>query len=521
MNSPAVVPPASEILLGSHGVTLAEVVAVARTGTTARLSPVARTAMSRSAALVDGFVEGNTPVYGVTTGFGSLASTVIPPARTAELQVALVRSHAAGMGDTVEIEVVRAMLFLRARSLAMAFSGARPEIVDLQLAMLNAGITPVVREHGSLGASGDLAPLSHCALAVIGEGEVWAGGDAEPTAGALQRAGLAPVQLRAKEGLALINGTDGILGMLCLALRDLSELTRLADLTAAMTVEGLLGTDRAFSAELQALRPQEGQAASARNITRILAGSEIVASHREGDSRVQDAYSLRCTPQVHGAALDTMAHARTIADRELQSAIDNPMILHDGRVESCGNFHGAPVAFVCDFLAIASSELSAIAERRTDRMLDVARSHGLPPFLAPDAGVNSGMMIAHYTQVSMALENQRLAVPASTQSMPTSAMQEDHVSNGWAAARKLRRSVANLRRVLAVELVCAAAAIDLRHPLQPSAGTGVALRVLRDSVAGPGPDRWLSPDLRTAELLLADGSVLAAVETAVGPLEVL
>jgi histidine ammonia-lyase len=236
---------------------------------------------------------------------------------------------------------------------------------------------------------------------------------------------------------------------------------------------------------------------------------------------VQDAYSLRCTPQVHGAALDTMTHARSIAGRELQSAIDNPMILPDGRVESCGNFHGAPVGFVCDFLAIATSELSAIAERRTDRMLDVARSHGLPPFLAPDAGVNSGMMIAHYTQVAMALENQRLAVPASVQSMPTSAMQEDHVSNGWAAARKLRRSVANLRRVLAVELICAAAAIDLRGPLHPAAGTGAALQVLREAVAGPGPDRWLSPDLRTAEQLLADGSVLAAVEAAVGPLEVL
>jgi len=515
MNSPA------EVLLGSHGVGLADVVGVARAGARARLSPEAYTAMSRSAALIDGFVNSGSPVYGVTTGFGSLASAVIPAERTAELQVALVRSHAAGMGDTVELEVVRAMLFLRARSLAMAFSGARPEIVDLQLAMLNAGITPVVREHGSLGASGDLAPLSHCALAVIGEGEVWAGGDPEPTAAALERAGLTPIQLRAKEGLALINGTDGILGMLCLALHDLSELVRLADLTAAMTVEGLLGTDRAFSAELQALRPQVGQAVSARNITRILAGSPIVASHREGDSRVQDAYSLRCTPQVHGAALDTMAHARTIAERELHSAIDNPMILPDGRVESCGNFHGAPVAFVCDFLAIASSELSAIAERRTDRMLDVARSHGLPPFLSPDAGVNSGMMIAHYTQVSMALENQRLAVPASTQSMPTSAMQEDHVSNGWAAARKLRRSVANLRRVIAVELVCAAAAIDLRDPLKPAAGTGAALQVLRDQVAGPGPDRWLSPDLRTAELLLADGSVLAAVEAAVGPLEVL
>ena len=511
----------SDIQLGSRGAAFDDVVAVARGGAQVRLAAEAHAAMARSAALVDGFVAGNTPVYGVTTGFGSLASTVIPAERTAELQVALVRSHAADMGDTVEPEVVRAMLFLRARSLAMAYSGARPQIAELQLAMLNAGITPVVREHGSLGASGDLAPLSHCALALIGEGEVWAGGDAEPAAAALERAGLAPVALRAKEGLALINGTDGILGMLCLALHDLGELARLADVTAAMTVEGLLGTDRAFAADLQALRPQVGQAVSARNLTRVLAGSGIVASHRDGDSRVQDAYSLRCSPQVHGAALDTMAHARMIAERELVSAIDNPMILPDGRVESCGNFHGAPVGFVCDFLAIAASELAAITERRTDRMLDVARSHGLPPFLSPDAGVNSGMMIAHYTQVSMALENQRLAVPASTQSMPTSAMQEDHVSNGWAAARKLRRSIANLRRVLAVEMVCAAAAIDLRTPLQPAAGTAAAVRVVRERVAGPGPDRWLSPDLRTAEQLLADGSVLSAVEAAIGPLEVL
>ena len=518
--SPTVESPAVE--LHGRGLTVDEVVAVARHHAPARLGTDARAAMQRSAALVDGFVAGEEPVYGVTTGFGSLAATVIPADRTAELQVALVRSHATGMGDTVEPEVVRALLLLRARSLSMAYSGVRPEIVDLQLAMLAHRLTPVVREHGSLGASGDLAPLSHCALSLIGEGEVWGSDDVVvPTAIAFERAGLTPVTLRAKEGLALINGTDGILGMLCLALHDLAALARIADITAAMTVEGILGTDRAFAADLQALRPQVGQAVSARNLQRILAGSPMVASHRTGDGKVQDAYSLRCTPQVHGAALDTMAHARTIAERELAAAIDNPMILPDGRVESCGNFHGAPVAFVCDFLAIASSELSAVCERRTDRLLDVARSHGLPPFLTPDAGVNSGMMIAHYTQAAMAMENQRLAVPASTQSLPTSAMQEDHVSNGWAAARKLRRSVDNLRRVLAVELVCAAAALDLRAPLQPASATGAALGVLRGAVAGPGADRWLSPDLRAAEGLLADGSVLAAVESTIGPLEVL
>ena len=512
----------SPLELHGRGHGLLDVVDVARRRRQVHLAAEARAEMARSAALVDGFVVRDAPVYGVTTGFGSLAATAIAPERTAELQVALVRSHATGMGDTVEPEVVRAMLFLRARSLAMARSGARPELVDLQLAMLDAGITPVVREYGSLGASGDLAPLSHCALALIGEGEVWGpDGTITPTAGALDRAGLTPVTLRAKEGLALINGTDGILGMLCLALHDLSALGRLADVTAAMTVEGILGTDRAFAADLQALRPQVGQALSARNLQRLLAGSPIVASHREGDGRVQDAYSLRCTPQVHGAALDTAVHARTIAERELDAAIDNPMILPDGRVESCGNFHGAPVGFVCDFLAIAISELCAISERRTDRLLDVARSHGLPPFLTPDAGVNSGLMIAHYTQAAMAMDAQRLAVPASTQSLPTSAMQEDHVSNGWAAARKLRRAVDTLRRVLAVELVCAGAAIDLRAPIAPGAGTGAALRVLRERVAGPGPDRWLSPDLRSAEALLADGSVLSAVESTIGPLEVL
>jgi histidine ammonia-lyase len=512
----------SVVELHGRGLSINDVVAVARNGIEARLGDAARAAMQDSAALVDGFVASDTPVYGVTTGFGSLASTVIPADRTAELQVALVRSHATGMGEQVETEVVRAMLFLRARSLSMAYSGVRPEIVDFQLALLNKGLTPVVREFGSLGASGDLAPLSHCALTLIGEGEVETpDGTPMPTAPALMAAGLSPVTLRAKEGLALINGTDGILAMLSLALHDLSMLMRSADVTAAMTVEGLLATDRAYADELQRLRPQVGQAVSARNLTRILAGSPIVASHRDGDSRVQDAYSIRCTPQVHGAVLDTLQHCRMIAERELDAAIDNPMILRDGRVESCGNFHGAPVGFVCDFLAIAVSELCAISERRTDRMLDVARSHGLPPFLSTDAGVNSGLMIAHYTQVAMAIEAKRLAAPASIESLPTSAMQEDHVSNGWAAARQLRKAVANLARVLAVELVCAGAAIDLRAPLLPGAGTAAALAVLRQRVAGPGPDRWLSPDLRAAESLLLDGSILSSVESVVGPLEVL
>jgi histidine ammonia-lyase len=502
------------------GLAIADVVAVARHDATVTLADSAREEMIRSAALVDGFIAGDHPVYGVTTGFGSLADTVIPHERTRELQVALIRSHAAGMGEPVEREVVRAMLVLRARSLAMGRSGARPLVVDQQLALLNAGLTPVVPEYGSLGASGDLAPLAHCALAMIGEGQVVRDGIITMAEAALAVAGLEPIVLRAKEGLALINGTDGILGMLVLAITDLERLMRLADVTAAMSVEALLGTDRAFAADLQALRPQVGQAVSAANLRRLLAGSAIVASHREGDPRVQDAYSLRCTPQVHGAALDTLAHARTIAERELDAAIDNPMILPDGRVESCGNFHGAPLGFACDFLAIAVAELSAISERRTDRLLDATRSHGLPPFLAPDPGVNSGLMIAQYTQAAMATENKRLASPASVDSLPTSAMQEDHVSMAWSAARKLRRTVDNLRRVLAVELVCAARAIELRAPLTPAPGTGSAVDSLRPHVDGAGPDRWLSPELGAADDLMRSGDLLEAVESTIGPLDV-
>ena len=341
-------------------------------------------AMAESAAIVERLAGSDRPVYGVSTGFGSLATTAIAPGRREELQRALVRSHAAGMGDPVEREVVRAMLFLRARSLAMGRSGTRPLVAETIAALLNAGLVPVVPEHGSLGASGDLAPLAHCALALIGEGEVDdREGRRRPAAEALAGAGIAPLVLTAKEGLALMNGTDGILGMLVLALHDLQALVRVIDVVAAMSVEALLGTDRAFAAELQALRPHPGQQASAANLRRLLDGSPIVASHRENDPRVQDAYSLRCVPQVHGAARDTVAHAGTVAGHELVAAIDNPMVLPDGRVESCGNFHGAPLGYACDFLAIAVADVGSMSERRTDRILDPARSHGLPPFLAP------------------------------------------------------------------------------------------------------------------------------------------
>jgi len=501
------------------GLTPAQVVAVARQGEPAALGAEARRRMEAGAAVVARLSASEEPVYGVSTGFGSLANTYIPAERREELQRALVRSHAAGMGPPVEPEVVRAMLLLRARTLAMGFSGARPELAETMLALLNAGLTPIVPEHGSLGASGDLAPLAHCALALIGEGELQDRvGRRRPAVSALLDAGIHPLTLAAKEGLALINGTDGMLGMLLLALDDLGRLLKIADVTAALTTEALLGTDRAFADDLQQLRPHPGQVASASNLRRLLEGSAIVASHRHGDSRVQDAYSVRCAPQVNGAARDTVAHSARVAAVELDSAIDNPMILPDGRVESCGNFHGAPLGFACDFLAIAAAEVGAISERRTDRLLDAGRSQGLPPFLAEGAGVNSGVMIAQYTQAAMVAENRRLAAPASVDSLPTSAMQEDHVSMGWGAARKLRAVVANLGRILAVELVCAARGIDLRAPLAPATGTAAARSVLRAAVPGPGADRWQSPELAAAERLVAGGELLAAVQSAVGEL---
>jgi histidine ammonia-lyase len=505
--------------LTPEGVSAADVVAVAREDAAVALGSAARAEMERSAAVVAARADADEPAYGISTGFGSLALVRIPASARVALQRSLIRSHASGMGPAIERDVVRAMMLLRARSLAMGRSGVRPVVVERMLALLGAGLTPVVPEHGSLGASGDLAPLAHCALVLTGEGSVMDGaGVVRQSAEALASAGIEPLELGAKEGLALINGTDGMLGMLVLAVWDLSRLLRVAEVAAAMSVEALLGTDRAFAEDLIALRPQPGQVASAFNLRALLAGSEIVASHRFGDPRVQDAYSLRCAPQVIGAARDALAFASGVASVELRSAIDNPMVLPDGRVESCGNFHGAPVGLACDFLAIAAAEVGAIAERRTDRLLDAARSHGLPPFLAADPGVDSGMMLAGYTQAAMVAENRRLAAPASVDSLPTSAMQEDHVSMGWGAARKLRAVVANLTRIVAVEACCAARALELRAPLAPAAGTGAALSVLRSRVPGPGPDRFLAPELTAVESLVSSGSVLDAVEAAVGPL---
>jgi histidine ammonia-lyase len=460
--------------------------------------------MAATRAHIESLAASETPVYGISTGFGALANRHIAPEDRVQLQKSLIRSHAAGMGDPVEKEVVRALMLLRLKTLVSGRTGVRPELATTYADLINAQITPIVHEYGSLGCSGDLAPLSHCALVLMGEGRaVGPDGVEKPVPELLAAAGIKPIELREKEGLALINGTDGMLGMLVLALHDLNKLCDQADVIAAMSVEAQLGTDQVFRPELhEPLRPHPGQAKSAANMFAALAGSEVVASHREGDDRVQDAYSLRCAPQVAGAVRDTITHASLVATRELAATVDNPVVLESGEVTSNGNFHGAPVGYVLDFLAIAATDLSSISERRTDRMLDRYRSNGLAPFLAGDAGVDSGLMIAQYTQAGLVSENKRLSVPASVDSIPSSAMQEDHVSMGWHAGRKLRKVVDNLRRVIAIELVTAARALEMRAPLKPAPITGALLTKLRKEVPGVGPDRFLAPELEAAERLL-------------------
>ncbi|MEO8363470.1 MAG: histidine ammonia-lyase [Ilumatobacteraceae bacterium] len=501
----------SSVVINSNGMTIDDVLAVARGNSNVVLSDEAIAALTTARAYVDALVASPEPVYGISTGFGALATRHVAPELRAQLQRSLIRSHAAGIGQPVEREVVRALMTIRLKTLCSGRTGVRPIVAQTMAALLNAGITPVVREFGSLGCSGDLAPLAHCALVLMGEGEaVNAKGANRPVQELLKEAGIAPIELREKEGLALINGTDGMLGMLILALADLSMLCDSLDVVAAMSVEALLGTDAVFAPELHApLRPHPGQAVSAERMYSALKDSPIVASHLHDDDRVQDAYSLRCAPQVAGAMRDTMSHALLVATRELAATIDNPVVLPDGRVSSNGNFHGAPVGYVLDFLAIAVADLGSMSERRTDRMLDKSRSNGLPPFLADDPGVDSGLMIAQYTQAALVSENKRLAVPASVDSIPSSAMQEDHVAMGWNAARKLRQGIGNLTRIIGIELVTAARALDLRAPLQPGPVTGAVRDRLRKVVSGPGPDRFLSPELEAAVEFVRQGRVLS------------
>jgi histidine ammonia-lyase len=508
------------VIVEPTGIDPSDVAAVARRDARVEVSADAVAAMAASRAIVDGIEASGRPVYGVSTGFGALANTSIAPSRRAELQHALIRSHAAGIGAPMPREVVRAMMLLRVRSLALGRSGVRPVLAQGLVDLLNADITPWVPEHGSLGASGDLAPLAHCALVLLGEGWVLGRDGARGCAAeSLQAAGLHPLELAAKEGLALINGTDGMLGMLLLAVADAEHLFAMADVTAALAIEAMLGSERPFLPELHSIRPHPGQMVSAANIHRLLQDSAIMDSHRDDLAHaVQDAYSMRCAPQVAGAARDTLDHVRTVAGRELRSVVDNPVVLPDGRVESTGNFHGAPLGFAADFLAIAAAEVGAIAERRVDRLLDVTRNRDLPPFLAPDAGVNSGLMIAQYTAAGIVAENRRLAHPASVDSLPTSGMQEDHVSMGWAATKKLRTVLDNLTSLLAVELLAAVRGLQLRAPLVPSPAGRAAVAHLTPAAGEPGPDLFLAPVLEAARAVVAGPQLRVDIERALGPL---
>lgn len=483
------------VTVGVGALSIEDVIAVARGGAKVAISDESKHEMALSRAVIDHLADDTVPHYGISTGFGALASTSIPKEQRAQLQKSLIRSHAAGAGPEVEREVVRGLLVLRLSTLCTGRTGVRPETAQVYADMLNAGITPVVYEYGSLGCSGDLAPLAACALVAMGEGEARNADGLKIGGGeALRAAGITPVDLKEKEGLALVNGTDG-----------------------------MLGNDRVFAADLQALRPHRGQGDSAANIARMLKDSGLIEAGRPGSTvRVQDAYSLRCTPQVHGAARDTVEYAASVAGVELASAIDNPCVTLDGRVESNGNFHGAPLAYVLDFLAIPTADVASISERRTDRFLDVARNRGLPAFLAGDPGVDSGFMIAQYTAAGIVSEMKRNAVPASVDSIPSSAMQEDHVSMGWAAARKLRRSIPAFARVLAVELLCSCRSFDFRKPYRPGAAGAAVYHVVRKYANEIGPDvrdTWTTPQIEGVAEAILSGEVLAAAESAVGALK--
>jgi histidine ammonia-lyase len=497
------------------------VVEVARYQAPVLVTDEVQKSMAPSLAVVEEAVAEGRNVYGVTTGFGALARHRISPDDAVRVQQALVRSHAAGMGPLVEREVVRAMQLLRARTLAAGHSGARVQLVNVMCELLNAGVTPAVPEIGSLGASGDLAPLAHAALVLTGSGWVLdTENRGQPTdAGpVLAAAGIEPVALQAKEGLALLNGTDGMLGHHCLAQADLEILLKTVDIACAMTIEALLGTDAPFAERIHALRPHPGQAESASNLRMLLAGSPILASHKMSDHAVQDAYSMRCAPQVHGATRDVVAQARRTVEIELSSVVDNPVVFsEDGAVVSTGNFHGQPLAHAADFVAIALAGLGGIVERRIDRMMDPARSEGLPPFLAPAAGVNSGFMLAHYTAAAILNRLRGHASPSSVDSVPTSGGQEDHVSMGWNACRQMRAAVADATRVIAIEAVCAAEALDLRG-IEPGPATRAVRDRLRMEIPRMDSDRFLAPDLATAESLVATGELISAVEPVVGAL---
>ncbi len=497
--------------------TLEHVVSVARHGAPVLLDDEALQRIRRAREYVDRLLAEERNAYGITTGFGKLAQVRVSPEDVRRLQRNLIVSHAVGVGEPLPTEVVRAMLLLRAQSLSFGHSGAREDVVTLLLRMLDAGVHPVIPGQGSVGASGDLAPLAHMALTLIGEGEAEYGGKTMPSREALAAAGLAPVELHAKEGLALINGTQAMCSLGALAVFDAERLAGVADVIGAMTLEAVEGTLAAFDERVVAVRTHPGAAECAWNVRSVGAGSEIHASHADCP-KVQDAYSLRCMPQVHGASRDALRHAREVLEREMNSVTDNPLLFpDDDRVISGGNFHGQPIALVLDYAKLAIAELGNISERRVAHLMDPALS-GLPAFLVRQAGLDSGLMITQYTAASLANENKALAWPASSDSIPTSANQEDHVSMGMTSARHLRRTLENVQWIVAIELLCAAQGLDLRAPLAPAPGTGAALSALRNVVPPLNEDRLMQADMAAARELVVSGALRQAVEAVVGEL---
>lgn len=496
------------LILEGQPLTLAEIEAVSLSHRRVDLSPSARVRMATSRDLIENILAHGDTVYGVNTGFGRLADVTVPPDKLSQLQVNLVRSHSGGIGQPLSEAESRAMLLLRANVLAKGFSGCRPELVELLVNMLNQGVHPVIPEKGSVGASGDLAPLAHLALVTIGEGEAFFRGTRMPGTEALQRAGLRPTALAAKEGLALLNGTQAMTAVGALAIARAQRLVQIADLAGAMSLEGLTGTPSAFDARIHQARPHAGQLASAANLNHLLADSEIRESHRSGDTRVQDAYCLRCMPQVHGAVRGALAHVASILHTEAGSATDNPLVFpgNDPAVLSGGNFHGAPLSYAFDYAAIVLTDLASITERRIDRLLNPDINEGLPPFLSSDAGLSSGFMIAQIASAALINECQVLAHPASTGTIPTSGGKEDHVSMGMTGALKLRQIVENVEHVVGIELICAAQAVESHRPLKSSPPIERALAAVRALVPRLEEDRVLSADIQALASAIRTGT---------------
>jgi histidine ammonia-lyase len=509
------------VVIDGGPLSIEQVIEVAHGGVEVVLAESVPDRMAAARRLVEEAVSSDRTVYGVTTGFGAFASTRIDPSAAAELQVNLLRSHAGGVGAPLPPHMVRMMMLLRARTLAQGHSGVRPEVVAQILRLLNQGLLPAVPRQGSVGASGDLAPFAHLALPLIGEGSVLVEGEPAPAGEALARAGIEPITLAAKEGLSLLNGTEGMLAYLCLGIHRSRRLAQAADLAAAMSVEALMGSARPFRPEVHRLRPHPGQITSAANIAALLEGSEIEASHHDDFVHaVQDAYSLRCAPQVHGATRDAIDYAAAVCERELGAVVDNPIVLPDtGEFLSAGNFHGQPLALALDVLGIAMTELASISERRIDRMLDPDHSSGLPAFLSPEPGLHSGYMLTQYTAAALIAENRVLSHPASVESIPTSGSQEDHVSMGWGAGRKLQDILTNTRRVLAIEILCAAQGIEYRAPLAPAPAMAAVVAAVRGHVPPLDADRELTNEIETVAELVADGSLLEVAATRSGWLQ--